>query len=132
MLNIEKYKYQILNSYKEKGLSIECAIGNVRGVHLPCNQKCNACQLLSMVWLFEEYKEPVLDEAEKAYLSAVIEPFRKKIAYIVKLQDFIEGKQFIKIILQNDDRLSFPYFDYDSMYKGMETNKRYSLEELGL
>lgn len=79
MLNIEKYKDQILNIHKENWLSIECAIGTVRGVHFPCNQKCNACQLLSLTWLSEEYKEPILDDAEKDYLSAVIKPFRKKV-----------------------------------------------------
>lgn len=29
-------------------------------------------------WLEAEYKPPVLDDVEKAYLSAVIKPFREK------------------------------------------------------
>ena len=28
-------------------------------------------------WLEQEYKPPILDDVEKAYLSAVIKPFRK-------------------------------------------------------
>jgi hypothetical protein len=128
MLNIEKYKDDILNLSLS---DLTCCVNNL-AYKGQCITKCRECKKYAMEWLLSEYKEPVLDEVEKSYLSAVIEPFRKKIAYIVKLQDFIEGKQFIKIILQNDDRLSFPYFDYDSMYKGMDTNKRYSLKELVL
>lgn len=30
------------------------------------------------------------------------------------------------------DGMYFPYLDDDEMYKGMEVNKDYSLEELGL
>lgn len=85
-----------------------------------------------MEWLTEEYKGPVLDDVEREYLSAAIRPFRKMIAYIVKAQDFDDGKQCIRIILQNGDGMHFPYLDDDAMYKGMEVNKEYSLEELGL
>ena len=79
-----------------------------------------------------EAKEIELDDVEKEYLSAVIKPFRKMIAYIVKAQDFDDGKQCIRIILQNGDGMHFPYLDDDAMYKGMEVNKEYSLEELDL
>lgn len=144
MLNIEKYKDEILNEYQQltnKTLTNKIPPNHSDGTRMNKAIKAIAfkhCEkrLLGasgpFKWLCEEYREPILDEEEKAYLSTVIEPFRKKIAYIVKLQDFIEKKQFIKIVLQNDDRMCFPYFDYDSMYNGMETNKHYSLEELGL
>lgn len=83
-------------------------------------------------WMSQPYKGPVLDEVEREYLKAVIRPFRKTIAYIVKAQDFDDGKQYIRIILQNGDGMNFPYLDDDEMYKGMEVNKEYSLEELDL
>lgn len=92
------------------------------------------CEELERVlkWLLEEAKEPVLDDVEREYLSAVIKPFRKMIAYIVKAKDFDDGKQYIRIILQNGDGMYFPYLDDDAMYKGMELDKKYSLEELEL
>lgn len=131
MLNIEKYKDQILNIQKEKWLSIACAIGTVRGVHLPCNQKCNACRLLSLTWLSEEAKEPILDEAEKKYLSAVIKPFRGKVSYISK-QGNSELMEFIYIKLSDGDAADFPNFEANTMYRGMELDKNYTPEELGL
>ena len=80
----------------------------------------------------QPYKGPILNDSEREYLAAAIKPFRKMIAYIVKAQDFDDGKQCIRIILQNGDGMHFPYLDDDEMYKGMEVNKDYSLEELGL
>lgn len=132
MLNIEKYKDQILNIHEKNWLSIECAIGNVRGVHFPCNQKCNDCQLLSLNWLSEEYKEPVLNEVEKAYLSAVIKPFRNRVDYIMKEENICSSTEFIHIDLSGGDIADFPNFKVGTMYKGMEIDKSYTLKELGL
>lgn len=128
MLNIEKYKDNILNADQS---DITCCVIDLfhNGV---CPDNCKDCKKAAMKWLLSEYKEPILDDAEKEYLSAVINPFRKMIAYIVKAQDFDDGKQCIRIILQNGDGMHFPYLDDDAMYKGMEVNKEYSLEELDL
>ena len=83
-------------------------------------------------WLEQEYKPPILDDVEKAYLSAVIKPFRKRIKRIEKISNnFICGKQFLCVELTTDN-LTFPVFEKGTMYKGMEANKRYTLEELGL
>lgn len=133
MLNIEKYKDQILNIHEKNWLSIECAIGNVRGVHLPCNQKCNDCQLLSLNWLSEEYKEPVLNEVEKAYLSAVIKPFRKKVNCFTKILNDDSKKSFIRITVNTTEHVNLPYFNTASgMYAGMKPFRQYTLKELGL
>lgn len=128
MLNIEKYKDNIINSDQT---DITCCANKLfhNGV---CPDNCKDCKKAAMKWLLEEYKEPVLDDVEREYLSATIKPFRKMIAYIVKAQDFDDGKQCIRIILQNGDGMHFPYLDDDAMYKGMEVNKEYSLEELDL
>lgn len=136
MKNIEKYKDQILNNQKENWLAIECAIGNVRGVHLPCNQKCRKCESLSLIWLFKEAKEPVLNDAEKSYLSAVIKPFRNRVNYIMKEETFDCPTdcptEFIHIDLSDGDIADFPNFKVGTMYKGMEIDKSYTLQELGL
>ena len=72
---------------------------------------------------------PILDDAEKRYLSAVIKPFRKKIKYIVKMR--YDKSEFIFIRFDTSS-LSMPYFDIGTMYKGMKQGKPYTLEELGL
>lgn len=84
-------------------------------------------------WLEEEYKPTILTEKEKAYLSAVIKPFRKRIEYIEKTDNYyVDGKQFLSIGLVTDDHCYLPFFKKGTMYKGMEANECYTLEELGL
>lgn len=82
-------------------------------------------------WLEQEYKPPILDNVEKAYLSAVIKPFRDRVEYIEK-RCFVSGTEYILISLQNNKTLSFPSFEKSKMYKGMKPHKEYTLEELGL
>ena len=128
MLNIEKYKDDILNAELKH---INCCVNLLSNKGI-CFKNCKDCKKAVMEWLLEEAKDPILDDVEREYLSATIKPFRKMIAYIVKAQDFDDGKQCIRIILQNGDGMHFPYLDDDAMYKGMEVNKEYSLEELDL
>lgn len=82
-------------------------------------------------WLETEYKPQILDDVEKAYLSAVIKPFRKDIEYIEK-RIFSTGAEYIRIYLTEDETVNFPNFKRGTMYKRMKTNKEYTLEELGL
>ena len=84
-------------------------------------------------WLEQEYKPQILDD-EKEYLSAVIKPFRKDVKYIEKsyfLSD-LGHREYIRIYLQNYEILSLPSFEATTMYKSIELNKHYTLEELGL
>lgn len=82
-------------------------------------------------WLEQEYDSKILDDVEKVYLSAVIKPFKKDIKYIEKWF-WVSSSEYIRICFQNNETLSFPKFKKGTMYKGMELNKRYTLEELGL
>ncbi len=75
-------------------------------------------------------KEEILDKAEKKYLADVVRPFRSKVRSVYKLAS-IRNKEFINIQLR-DDIFSLPYFEEGTMYKEMQTGKRYTLEELGL
>lgn len=83
-------------------------------------------------WLEEEYDPKILDEKEKEYLSAVIKPFRERIKYIRKINhSSVNNDQFLCIVLVND-RCGLPNFKKGTMYKGMEEDRDYTLEELGL
>lgn len=79
-----------------------------------------------------ERKEEILDEVEKRYLTEVIRPFRKRIQFIQKKKEITEINPYIRIVFENNDKLVFPYITDNSMYKGMEVNKKYTLKELGL
>ena len=78
-----------------------------------------------------EREEEILDEIEKRYLTRVIKPFRHKIKGIMKRSEY-GSLYYIKICLKNADAAYLPCFKENSMYKGMEPNREYSLKELGL
>jgi len=82
-------------------------------------------------WLDAEHIEPILDEAEREYLSAVIRPFRDNVKLIAKADDFDKSYIFITFVNDADSTMFFPYFKKGTMYKGM-SDKMYTLEELGL
>lgn len=82
-------------------------------------------------WMAQEYKGDILDYAEKKYLSEVIRPFRKEVNDIKKLTDSVHYRDFI-LIQVGDDYLTFPHFEKGTRYKGMEYDKTYKPEELGL
>lgn len=80
-----------------------------------------------------ERKEEILDEVEKRYLASVIKPFRHKIKSIMKRRESNSSNLcYITIRLKDDDIAYFPCFKENSMYKGMEPNREYTLEELEL
>lgn len=83
---------------------------------------------------WEEYKEPILDEAEKEYLGNIVKPYRDRVGFIVKT-DATEYERIIICVLgltQHNNYIVLPYFYKNTMYKGMEVGKDYTLEELGL
>ena len=82
-------------------------------------------------WLEQEYKPPILNDVEKAYLSSVIKPFRDKVRFIMKYT-FSEKKEFLTIDICKDTDIVLPNFIKGTMYKGMVRGKEYTLEELGL
>lgn len=82
-------------------------------------------------WLEEEYVPNILTEKEKAYLSAVIKPFRDRVKYITKYI-YSAKEEYLLIVMYNGERMSFPTFKKETMYKGMKVYEEYTLEDLGL
>ena len=84
-----------------------------------------------------EAPEEILDKEEKEYLEAVIRPFRDRVKYIKNTHAY-DSLCFISIRLADklqkdlNEAICLPYFNVDTMYKGMKPNKEYTLEELGL
>ena len=79
----------------------------------------------------KECKPTILTEKEKAYLSAVIKPFREEVEYVYKICLEMGQREYLEISLKNGI-ISFPFFTKGTMYKGMECDKEYTLKELGL
>ena len=75
-------------------------------------------------------EKEILDDKERKYLSNVIKPFRDKVEYIIKFD--LLPEEYISICLPKHERIDLPCFKRGTMYKGMEIEKEYTLEELGL
>lgn len=131
MRNIEKYKDKIFNRINECELAKAIYLAK-EGKIADCDRKCKLCRDACVRWLLEEAKEPVLDDVEKKYLSTVIKPFRGKVGYISKQKNFDSTMEFIHIDLSDEDVADFPNFKANTMYRGMEADKYYTLQELGL
>ena len=77
----------------------------------------------------------ILTKEEKEYLSAVIKPFRDKVTHTKKKAWTTSKRKYIEIEYRENEvihSLYFPDLPNDEMYKGMEDNRPYKLEELGL
>ena len=79
-----------------------------------------------------EVKDEILDKAEKRYLRGIIVPFKDKVICIRKSKNLIEILEYIAIELKGDSSICLPYFEPNTMYKGMKLDKKYTLKELGL
>ena len=102
-----------------------------------CWIECN----YKMAWLLNgsyeiiKLPKPILDDVEKEYLSNIITPFIDKVTY-VKKNTYSNNSEYIDIGYCESNKveydIEFPEFKKDTMYRGMEANKRYTLEDLGL
>ncbi len=130
MLNIEKYRDR-LGNYDN---SLDCDIQKIRE---KCKEKnnfcgsktCAECRKENIEWLLSECQ--ILDDAEKRYLRGVIRPFRNIVVFIQKTFNY-SGFQWIEIAVKGNKTIALPGFRNDEMYKGMELDREYTLEELGL
>ena len=136
MLGIEIGEiFYIKNSYYKYRLT-EKSIEFYDGL----NQQWNICPYRILYLLNgddEIIKKPILDEVEKEYLSNIIKPFRNKVISIAKLDsEEMNGYEYIYIehleVCNDRDYINLPCFKKGTIYKGMEVDKEYTLEELGL
>lgn len=130
MLNIEKYKDEIIN-YIENGDDLQDGLCSI--YYNSNHHSANYQDVLN--WLCEEYQEPILDEEEKAYLSAVIKPFRDRVVAIAKhsWRTNTDDNEYIKIRFNESvGSLIFPCFEKGTMYKNMRKDVEYSLKNLDL
>ena len=83
------------------------------------------------------YNPQVLDDAEREYLKTVLKPFRGAVKYVEKVPAIVfdddnRGKEYVFVAFYGRGSFAFPNFDAGSMYAGMELNKEYKLDELGI
>lgn len=133
MKNFEKYKDYLV---KAIALCNSDELLKLAGIDLTEVYKANYYEnKKSLVdWLLQDYKEPILEEDEREYLAAVIRPFKENVCTVCKKYiQSCSGLSYEYIVVKlNAERWGFPKFVEGTMYKGMELDKEYSLEELGL
>ncbi len=130
--NLEHYLERLKSVVKEaygSPILIFNSIQHYMDQEIEHNHKDYTSDILD--WMAQEYKGDILDYAEKKYLSEVIRPFRKEVNGITKLTDSLRYRDFIRIQV-GDEYMFLPRFGRDTMYKGMEYDKTYKPEELGL
>ena len=118
------YKSKIVNKFTEDGI-VSYSKDNqnwIRNYYLLENL---------LIGYTEIIKKPILDDIERRYLSNVIKPFRDRIEYIIKNSAY-SPIEWITIKYKDGGATTLPLFEKGTMYKGMEVNKKYSLEDLGL
>ena len=140
MKNIEKYEHEISKLVNEDNV-LSCAIATVAGIRKerPCyHQDCEECHKKCLEWMYEDYKEQILSDDEKEIVKAMcdfIYKFGCEVNYVRKY-DGICGKAYILLSYTNSltkysDSMTTPWFKNDK-FKGMEIEKEYKLEELGI
>lgn len=77
------------------------------------------------------YDPQILTDDEKRYLTAVLKPLPTA-KTIRKAISPLGVYQYLVVNFHEEEFMSFPYFEPDTMYKGMECCKLYTPEELGI
>ena len=77
--------------------------------------------------------EPILTDEERRYLRKIIEPYRDKVESIEKIgSEYLDSDNDFIVVHLVEDSISLPILNTSFKFKGMEANKKYALEELGL
>ena len=128
-------------AYKEKPHKEACRWVATTGCRMVCNDEVPIFQSIHFgdkepVSLESIVHPQILDNVEKRYLKRVIKPFRNRVKYIGKspIMHLIgdpDNYIWIKFTDGSDD-MKFPVFPEDNMYKGMDPDRWYTMEELGL
>ena len=127
MLNIEKYRAKLENYDNSLDRDICKIREKCEDIKNRNCKSCYKCRKENIEWLLSECQ--ILDDAEKRYLKGVIRPFRNEVLSIRKLSAVSE---WIVIQMESYLEIHLPAFKKGTMYQGMERNRRYTIEELGL
>jgi hypothetical protein len=123
------------------------SVALINGKPVSCmNTQCEKCDFCNYhcednlaEWAESEYKEPLLDDKERAFLQYLVDHIRPRIVYIKKhgyeIASKFADKEYISFGCINEYKnickVYLPDFDKGTMYKNLELNKEYTPAELG-
>lgn len=139
MKNIEKYekelkKYGVYFALTKEGKLVSC-----NGIFCSSCSFYNCCSIKRMNWLLEEYKEPILTDEGKTYLSNLLKPYGLSAhAFAFYFSKSINSKEIYWLNIVDSEH--YPIItikvnknsELDKLFKNIELSKKYTLEELGL
>ena len=141
MKNIEKYYDAIKHKLQTTDImNLYCIVNEIRTGCDDCpeGRNCRECCLKNLEWLNSEYKEEILSDDEKEIVRVMLDFIHKFWCTVIDVKKIDIGNcdSFISIRYENyvigiDDTISSPIINNDR-FKGMERNRKYTLEELGL
>ena len=132
MLNIEKYKDEIIAEWRES--EEDDLLEDIKSVAHRHGSKGFTCERL-MDWLCEEYQEPLLNDEEKEFIRDLkkwykFDAIKVSFPYIDLLVKKKSKDGSTRYVLVH----SIPFFDGSSMFKGLVNSNLtvFPLEKLGL
>ena len=132
MLNAEKFKKEI-ESFDYMFAVVENKVVNCADLDTCENCEFKArCGGGKIKWLLQEYKESILTDKEKTCLKKIIKFKRDSVIYISKIV-LLKGteNEFTNIVIATKGTLE-AVATPGMPFEGMELEREYSLEELGL
>ena len=125
---IRKIKLNGDNSLNVVGFEDYCSLNNYDD-----NLHNDKNKYYDIIKIYKYYKRlDILTDEERSYLKNLIKPFRDRIDSICKCRYDRVVKEYLIIRIKDDVGITLPDFKQDEHYAGMEVDKDYSLEELGL
>ena len=119
MLNIEKYKDEIIETYHDNADDLlDESIAKVRYKYT--HDRCShGVELIR--WLLEEYKEPLLEDFEITLIKSFLDIVTFETVY----------KRGDELDLENEAG-TIATIKMEGMFEKLEDHKKYTLEELGI
>ena len=133
MLNIEKYKDEILNNIHD-AQPIFCFIHTKLMKKTDCNN-CITCKKKSIEWLCEKYEEPILNDEGIEFLKEHIKQSGATAVYIKITKKVANYYEYRLEIHLETCLISIPFVEKSNLYemfKNVEIGQDYTPEELGL
>ena len=125
---IRKIKLQGDNSLSVVGVEDYCSLNNYDD-----NLHNDKTKYYDIIKIYKYYKRlDILTDEERNYLENLIKPFKNRIEFICKNRYNKIDKEYLNIGIKDEVSITLPDFDLNEYYAGMEIDKTYRLEELGL
>lgn len=121
----------------KKGDRITFKNGDIEYINYAAGERASSYKNILKIERPVQYKtiyeapKQILDKEEKEWLEKFLRPFKNWDIRFLKTQSLNDG-EFLLIQIGIVSTIKLPPFEKNTMYKGMELDREYTLKELGL